>query len=279
MPPNEGMLSGEALRTKRDEVDTGTGIQRLDQGRTEHLSRGDFVNFYDDLGISTTQWQADEMRAQEAAFQGAKADQEGVLSSAQGKYESAEGDIADQQALLDKAYKDMPEFQTALDDSWGEHKNTLTNFSVVDKNNNVLGSYYLPDKVGENFMGQPGVWGNKVDGTFYVGTKGGEAYEALMTSLDTGALEYRTQYMSQAGPAIAKQLGIGLSSLGDASSKLQAARTDVELYGGQVDTARRDLGNTVAARDQQWADIHGEYQSRLDTMKEVFGGLNAERKY
>lgn len=53
--PREGALRQDPLREARGTIDTGSGVKRMGtEQRQEHLGRGTFINFYKDLGISTT---------------------------------------------------------------------------------------------------------------------------------------------------------------------------------------------------------------------------------
>ena len=274
--PNQGMLRSEGVRADRNSIDTGTGERRLAQGRDKHIGRGAFMNFYEDLGISATAQGAKQIRKDEAGFQGAVKKQQGVLDTERGKYNEAMGRVNAAQGDVDQGYKDLPEFKSALSDSWSQHSSSLLNVKVVDKENRVMGSYLLPSGIEGSMSGQEGLYTNRVGNNLYVAPRHFSASEGLMSELSTGATNYKTNYMDQAGSQIAKELGVASSQLGQASSDVSAARADVETYGASIDAANKTLQGTRDTRAAQWDQLHADYQGRQDTMASIFGGLKIE---
>lgn len=105
-----GVLAGD-LRTKRASIDTGTGEKRVsDTGRAKHTSRGTFVNWQDDLGISTTEGAAKGIREEKQKFQADIAgrykiinDNDAILNQGFSKLDTAKGELDAYQARLNAA--------------------------------------------------------------------------------------------------------------------------------------------------------------------------------
>ena len=57
------------LRGRRDTIDTGSGEKRVNTRMPIRTGRGSFVNYYEDLGISTSPELAENIRKEEEEFQ------------------------------------------------------------------------------------------------------------------------------------------------------------------------------------------------------------------
>lgn len=293
----QGMLRGSAndKRVERETVDTGTGTKRLAGNRAEHMSRGNFVNFYDDLGISATSDRADVVRQDEATFQGKVAEQKGILQGAQSEWnsansqvQSAQGEVDQANKELDKAASEIPGYQEAYDKAFSAYKSqNLANVAIVNPNNQIEAYYAVPAATVYGYAETGQFYINPAsDGVTYISTagKGGEHYgNDLHVGFGTAALQVENEFSKQAAPQIAAELSKANSSVQSQQNELSSAYRTVEEQQGQLDVAqskidssRSVLQSTEASRAKQWADIHATYEKRKNTMREIFGGFKVE---
>lgn len=302
--PNQGMLRGSGvrgggLREQRQKVDTGRGEPRVAQGRAEHQGRGAFVNFYEDLGISTVEPAAQQMRAEEKDFQAKvstrKAEIEGYRNQYQGALSQVQGsrsqwDTANNQ--LSEAAKNLPGLSDAVNQSWDQYRSTMAPVRVVS-GNNVEQTYYLPKDVinslnSEAFnRGDGSYTGNWVDnGAYYnvdvrVKGQGGSRGQELHELLSNTYGQVESQYKSRAAEQLAAQLSAANSSisnqasvLGAAGIQLAANESAVGLYGASLSAAEGELQGTIAARQAQWDKLHERYNQRAEQMDSILSSID-----
>jgi len=264
---NTGMLRGSGLRAQRSSVDTGTGSKRVGAGtgqRAEHLSRGQFVNYYEDLGFSATPEGAKQIRADEAKFQSNIKESQSDINAAQKEVDAAN-------ARLDAEAAKLPGFDDALATGWKEAQGGFVTI-FVGTPGNIEGKYKLPKESVPNLVGSgfevvnlgTGKWG--VSPTIQGRTVGAELHQTLQNSRDS----VYNQYVKEATPVIKR-------TLAENSSALQGFRDEVAGHQGQVDAAQSVLKGNVAAREQMWADEQGKYQGKLDTMNTIFKSLTVDK--
>lgn len=271
MATNKGMLRGTGLRAKREKVDTGGGEKRMGFGREDHVSRGTFMNFYEDLGISTDPYSAETIRADEAQFQQDVKERQGVLSKAQSDYNTSMQNIAKAKSQVEQGYSSIPELNDAVNKSWNEHKQSLSKIRLVDRQDNIQGVYYLPQSVANELSKSDGIWSAEHDGYLNVVSKGDNS--ELQSILQNGQTSYESKYKMSASKQIASQIGVAYDQLGESSAAVAKAEADAKAYGSQVSSAKDELQTTIDMRQAEWDDLHERYRKRQETMQEIFGGL------
>lgn len=282
----EGMLRNTGLRAARESIDTGTGTMRTagDPGREAHVGRGTFVNWYEDLGISTTQPAADKIRKEEAEYKQKVAEQEARIAEARSKYNQAQGQLGAAQGELSGKYNEvnsikLPELQNAVDDSWNQFKSTLLPVRIVGPGDAIEATYYLPKETANNFVGKPGIFGGFVDGGVNLMVKNYRNQE-LHDPLREAAISLETQYRTKAQEQIAKELGIAQGDINSAYGQLNStqeqlnqAASQISAYGAEVSSAEGMLQGTKKQHKQQWDEIHGKYKARSDKMKSILENI------
>ena len=166
-----------------------TGVEGQDTrtagNRSAHTSRGSFINYYDDLGISTTAEKARNIRTEEADFQSRLSKQQGIIS----EYEkNLQEGYSSGKSQLDAARGEIGSFENMVNKSWKETKSSWIPVTLVDENNKEEQTYYLPKEAAAKIAEEDGLWTNwNPEGNhFYVSTKvkggryrGQELHEAL----------------------------------------------------------------------------------------------------
>ena len=272
-----GVLRGDArARTGVEGQDTRTSM-----GREEHLSRGSFVNYYDDLGISTTASGAKEIRSNEAKFNQTIAEQQGKVSGVKGQLEGA---YKSGQEQISAAWDQLPGYKEAISESWNKTQKSLTPVHVVHGTGDDFvteGTYYLPKEALEDLQKQEGVayrWDDK--GNFYVDTrtsKGGRTIgQELHDAFRQGQEDYYNAWYGQSAPAIAKQINEGRTALGEASNQLE---TSYATQSGEIGAAQSIIDSAVGQRNMDWAKMREDYTRKKATIAEIFGNFKvAEAK-
>ena len=282
-----GMLRGSSAdsRQQRQEVDTGTGEKRIPGNRAAHMSRGNFVNFYDDLGISATPDSAKRIRADEATFKQKVGEEKGRLNEARGKYNDSLSKIQAAESELAGVESGIPGFNEAYSKAFNEYRSqNLVKTTVVSGSNNTPeGTYYVPAGTLQSYAQSGMYYINEANGQAYISTKVkgfGERGAEIHQSLGTAQMQIENEFSKQAAPLIAQQLGAAQSSfdsqMSGQLSQLNDARAQVGQYGAQVSAAEAQLRATEQRRAAEWADIHAKYEKRKNTMNEIFGGFNVK---
>lgn len=272
----EGMLRNTGVRAARESVDTGQGVKRVgDTGRAEHMGRGTFINWYDDLGISTTRPRADQMREQEKQWQSSYEERSGKVQEVRGKVDSAYGELEGKQKEVNKAMASIPSLDSAVNKAWGSFKSTLTPVRVVGKGDVVEGTYMVPREVADKFVGQRGIfasWEGEEKNILNVVAKNyrnKELHEPLLNA----AQMTETAYKMKAQEDLAKQLGVAYKQVGQANEGLNASRAELAGYEGQVSSAEGMLKGAKDQHQKEWDDLHGKYNEKINRMQEIFQSL------
>ena len=267
------------LRNDREK----TGVQgqdiRLTDDRKKHLSRGSFVNYYDDLGISATAEGADNIRAQEQTYKTSLAEQQGKVKTAsdelEGQYSSGKSKIA---AAWDK----VPGYKEGISTAWNATKKTLTPINVVRQDGKggyiTEGTYYLPKESAEGLAKEKGVatnWGPK--GEFYVDvktSKGGLTIgEELHNAFRDGQRDYYNAWYSKSAPVIASQIKKAEGQIGDAESALESGYATGK---GQVGAAQTTIDSAIYKHDSDWGKLRSDYQERKKNIASMFANIQFE---
>lgn len=273
------LRGGQDLRGKRDSVDTGSGEKRTgNTERAKHLGRGSFVNFYDDLGISTTQGHAEEIRAQEAQFQaGVKAEKDAIAK--------AKGQLGTSQADLDKAKKALdaskiPGYKDALSKAWKQTSSSFVPVRVVDPSGkNVEAVYRLPKESISLLEKELDGFEQKFvdDGKHYnISSRhasGKIAGQEIHDALRSASQNIYGSFVEKAGPAISKGIQEGTLAQSEGYKTLAGYQGDLDVAKGNINARRKVLRGMQDQRAKEWADIRGAYQKKKDTLRGIFTNL------
>lgn len=267
------MLRGSGTqRAQRASIDTGTGEKRLAGERAGHTSRGQFMDYYKDLGFSTTAQGAKDVRADEAKFQGQIKKGKAQVNEAQSAYDKAMGEVA-----LAKG-KIPTNVGKALESAYGKYSGGLTTINVVDPSGTKIEqSYRLPKEVATKLANEKGLasaWVGDKGNVFNISTRttdGKIVGQELHTAMNDAVSGVKSKFYEQATPALLEQMGMAKKSIADAEAQL-AQR------GGEISAAKTMLAGQQQQRDQMWSDIRGDYVKKLDTMEQIFGNFKVEGK-
>lgn len=261
---NQGMLRQGELRNARQSVDTGTGEKRMDAQRMEHIGRGDFMNFYDDLGFSASQEGAERIREDEKGFQSGMKESRGLISDAQKQVDK-------DNAALAEAAASVPDFNSALNDGWKDATSDWHQI-IVGSPDGIEGTYKLPAQTVPDLMGMgfevvkisDHRWGVSpvIDGKVVGNT--------LHSTLNNTYNGLYNGYVKDATPLIQKNLAAS-------NEQLAGYRTNIEASQGEVDAATSVLQGQQTSRDKMWSDARGDYQKKLDTMDAIFNKFEVEK--
>lgn len=285
------MLQGDPsnLRNKRTSVDTGTGETRLsDSGRSSHVGRGTFINWQDDLGVSTANDTAKKLRDDNKTFSDESSRVKG---------------------LIDKANTDLAAVSESLD------KDKVTIHMYNGRN---VSTYVLPRSVANDLASksnQSTIWSQEaVDNPFrqgdravaptiggYGATTGlsdrdkyymqydintGEAfkntaqgvYKNIFPTYDvTRAAGYEDKILHFNVPSsdlsweYAKKLGPASSNYTSQLAELEKSIATTKMA---VDNSAGVLKGNTEQRQAEWDKVHSDYAKRQETMKKILGGLN-----
>lgn len=293
-------------RTKRQSVDTGTGEKRLGGGRDSHLSRGSFVNFYDDLGISSTAEGAEKIRGDEAKFQGQLASERAKLRKAQSQASSAQAQLNKARGQVDTSFKQtqaqlnaakaqIPGFDTAIKKAWSSTQKGFVPVRIVDPSGKkVEATYMLPKEAISQIAKSTDGFEQKFvdDGKNYnISSRhasGKIAGQELHDALRGASQDVYGAFVKQASPSVAKQLGYSVAQLNAATQSSQSqfdkAYGTIGKQQSQLDSAKSQiaasqglLSGTEKAREDMWTDVRGKYQQKKDTLRELFSNLKVEK--
>lgn len=267
-----GMLRNVGVRELRDSVDTGQGVSRTggNEIRQNSFGRGAFINWYDDLGVSTTAPAAKSMREQEAKWQNEYNAQAARVADVRGKLEAAKSEVAGQEGEVNSVR--LPEFQNALEDSWQQYKGTLTPVRVMGPGEKIEETYYVPKDVADKFASSEGVYSAwygpylNIEGKDYAN---GYVHKPLREAQSMT----ETMYKEKAQGPIAEQLGIAQDQLSSAANMVGSEKEQLSNYEGQVANAEGMLAGMKQKHDQQWDELHQRYNDRRDKMNEILGSL------
>jgi len=263
-----GALRGARVKTGVEGQDT-----RLANDRSKHISKGSFVNYYDDLGISSTAAGAKDIRQKESDYSTSIKDQQGKIDTANKEVQTQ---YAAGKSQINKAWDALPGYKEGVSTAWNANKKSLTPINVVRQDGKggytTEGTYYLPKSVAEKLAETKGVatsWGPK--GEFYIDAKTSEGGryigEELHTELGQGQKDYYNTWYTQSAPVIAGQIKKAEGQIGSAESALESSYATGK---GQIGAAQTTIDSAIYKHDSDWEKVRSDYQARKDTMAKIF---------
>lgn len=284
----------ESLRDKRSE--------QGDRSNVRTRGRGSVVNYYKDLGFSTTQPAYEKWRAEEDIYQTSKARDYGIINKNKSIIAQAENEYNNYQLKL-------PELQTDPDKYYQEHKSSLLPVKVVDlkampnaKNQPSFkdgkwgywdvaevgkygviitpdlyeeeATYYLPQDAISKMEGirtYTGKNGELLVSTVSKGpnkTIGDKLHEAFGNAQEEYASKYKSAVSSQLSSAIDAQN----QQTSAFDTEKQKAWNQISSAKAELTAAEESLKATEALRSKQMSTLRGNYQKKINTLKEIFGG-------
>lgn len=288
MPPEarQGMLRGARATTGVEGQDV-----RLAGNRAAHTSRGSFINYYDDLGISTTPEGAGQIRKEKSEFQGKVKEQQAIINQKRAQVEEAyragQGQLASASSKIPK----VPGLSDAISSSWNKTRNSFVNINVVDSNNNIEGTYKLPKEVAESLAKQKGLYTNYLpdQNAFYIATKskgkgpiggktiGKELHEKFVEAEKT----IYDKWYESALPQISKSLGLSTKQVNEAKAQLASASgalsSSYSSASSSLAGAEGVLTGLESLSASQWKDIRDKYQKKKETIASIFSNLSVEK--
>lgn len=277
-PPTYGGILRQARTTTGQEgQDT-----RVTGGRTAHMNRGNFVNYYDDLKISTTPEKARVLREEETAFN----TQVGEIKAKIGKSKSLlEQQKAAGQAKIDAAagkIPDVPGYKEALDQAWQSTKKTFVPIRVVS-NGKIEGTYMLPKEAAENLAKEKGITTSWANGGFNVDVRvqGGRIRGAeLHKALGDATNSVYNKFVTSVTPKLTESIKSAKGQVSQAQGVLQGAQKQLnEQYtsaSSEIAAAQGSLDAKTAARNMQWETIRDNYEKKKATIAQIFANMKVE---
>lgn len=279
------------LRQAREGIDTGRGVLRTAGNPTREaaIGRGSFVNWYKDLGVSTTEPAAQQLRNDESDFQSRIAEKRAKVNEAKGQLGSAWGELGSQEAALNAAAGQVPDLGSAVQGSWDQFRSSFIPVRVIEGDTQWVGdtaaegggwqtkesvgaTYYFPKEVAESLMGQKGIVGSWSDNGFNVYARHYNNKD-LHSIFSSQANILESSYKEKAANQIAGQLGSAQYDLSGQYAQLGEAKGTLSGYQTQVDIAEEDLNTAIAKRQAQWDELRGKQSDKLDKMNEILSGL------
>lgn len=281
--PNEigGALRGARTTTSIEGQDDRVGT--MAQGsvdRAAHVGRGTLINYYDDLGISTSEGNANQIRTEEKTFNDTVSQQQAAINRYKNDlekgYENAKGSISSAQSEFPSTYSE------AIKNSWEETQKGFMKVNVYT-NNKFESSYLLPKEAvlelqKTSFNGQEGHYaslmtkeGLNVD-TRPVGISSPYGKE-LHESLQQGVTDTYNQWYTKSAPIIQENFDKGYEAFKSAYNSLSSQyATGNDNY----QTAQTDLDKATLQRAGEWDTIRTGQKNRTENMKGVLSNLNIE---
>lgn len=283
--PRRGMLQGAQMRDQRASVDTGTGEKRVAQGRVAHVGRGDFFNFYEDIGVSTTAEGAKQYRERDAAIKEDFAEREKSIGKAANEIDSAESEWQKSNKQLQEAKSQTPSsLKDALDKAYQETQKSFIAARVTDPSGTkVEATYMLPKDVAVSVSASKGVqtaWINEGETTYLnVLPKSGGRYigQELHDALRGATVSVKNKFYEQNTPVIKSQLEESWSNIQTAEKQLQEGRVQIDLAKGQLSTAKEMLSGDKQLYAKSKEDMLSDYQKKIETIGNIFGNLKVKK--
>ena len=236
------------------------------EGRSRKRTPGQFKEYYEDMGVSSTVAGHKAYTEAEEKYKTEVSKRRGLISQAESEYAKAQKQLSS---------VDIPGASEAVSKGWAAYqKSNLMPVRVVDKSGkNIEATYLLPRSVAEKIASEKGLFSSFVDDdkAFNVSVKtreGGRTIgQELHEALGGAAQDVKLGYYKQAGPQ-------AVSEIEKAKGVLAGHSTKLSEYGGTISSAKAQLAGQVAKHDESIAQMKQNYQDRLKTIKEVWGGLN-----
>lgn len=272
-----GMLRQARTTTGQEGQDT-----RIVGGRDKHTNRGSFVNYYDDLKVSTTPEQARLLREEELAFHNQMGEIKGKIDSSRS---SLDQQRASAQAQIDAAagkIPDVPGYKDALDSAWQSTKKTFVPIRVVS-NGKIEGTYMLPKEAAENLAKEKGIKTSWANGGFNVDVRvqGGRIRGAeLHKALGDATNSVYNQFVTSVTPKLTSSIKDAKSQVSKAQGVLKNAQNQLnEQYtsaSSEIATAQGAVDAKTAARAMQWETIRNNYEKKKATIAQIFANMKVD---
>lgn len=261
------------------------GALRGDGGRDRRRTKGQFKQYYEDAGVSTTPEAYGQWKKGEEEYRSKVASERAKIKKAQGEYSSAKGSLSSMQSELDKAQSNIPGVREAIDKSWKKFEGSFVPVRVVDPSGTKVEAVYkLPKSAIASLQKDLGGFEQKYveDGKFYnISTRhnkgpirGQEIHDALSGASKDIKLGYYKQALPEATKAIGSAQSQFASEKSSAQSKLNQASSQLAGTGAKIDTAKSRLAQSESMHNEDIQRVRSEYQDKLNKMKEIFGGLS-----
>lgn len=282
--PRRGMLQGAQMRDQRASVDTGTGEKRVAQGRVAHVGRGDFFNFYEDIGVSTTAEGAKQYRERDAAIKEDFAEREKIIGKGAKEIDSAESEWQKSNKQLQEAKSKTPSsVKDALDKAYMETQKTFIPVRVTDPSGTkVEATYMLPKDVAVSVtnMGVQTAWINEGKTTYLnVSPKSQGRYigQEVHDILRGATISVKNKFYEDNTPIVKSQLDKNWSDIRTAEKQLQEGRVQIDLAKGQLSTAKEMLSGDKQLYAKSKEDMLSDYQKKIETIGNIFGNLKVKK--
>jgi hypothetical protein len=304
-----GLLRGTGLRAERNSYDNGYSEKRLGMGRENHVSLGNFVDYYADLGLAVTPDQAEQLRTSDKNFYEQSAARQKEIDEAQAK-------ANEYKSTIDSI--DVPDTNTYINEQWEGYKSSFIPVQVVDPNNwSVKNTYMLPKEVAgkiadmygssqstadthsniSNTNVQVGSTGSSTSSTTWDGSGNSANYGENDTSWSganpvaparwvNGILQIPntaasgqiadvldTTYDNLYTKYIEESYKTIPSDILDLANQKGAALAGYQQAQGQIDTASALLAEAQKEREGQWTAAREDYQRRQGTIADIYGNL------
>lgn len=236
-------------------------------GRDRRRTEGQFKQYYSDAGVSTTPEAYGKWRSAENEYQKGIAQSQSEINKAKSQLGSAAAEISG-------AYDQLPGVKEAVASGYKSYSSKFIPVYVMN-GQNIEAKYSLPKSVASNIASSQGLrtaWYNdgnqlnvdvKVDGGRIRG-------EELHQAMSDAERDVKTAYYSEAIPKIASELGYAKEQLSGYESQLSGAQANVDAQQAKLNAAKQK-------HDAELKAMRDEYQNKLNTMKNFFGGLSVEK--
>lgn len=261
----------------------------LREAREPHADRGSLLNYYDDLGFSSTEEGAESIRADEESFQSEVGEKRGILEEQESSINTAQSKLNSSYSsnlkTLNKQLADIGTPTEMVNEAWSS--TPKIGVRVLNSNSQIEQTYYLPkDYVKEldSKLGSTGYAKAWVDNgkNYNIVAWGGATSPggSLHESLNSAASSYKSQFKTQAykdaekvHSAAQSQYNTALSSLN--SSKAESQGT-IDTAWGEYNEGKTYVDTAVGSREAEWTMLRDDYQNKLQTMRDIFGAISVE---
>lgn len=280
-----------AMRDQRTMLRGGSGPRAARANRRS--GRGKFVNFYEDLGISTTPEKAQAIREEEARFQSVASEQRGKIADAQGKLGAAQGQL--------KEFKgETPDVKSAVDDAYSKvqkswvpvkvaeprlyqgtgnldsgYKDAIRRKTGADERG-VISTYRLPQEQVDALNESSSISSQWEDGSLVVYDRvripGDSSPEDIYYpgTMNNAIKDLTSNVETKLRDALTDEVGSALTTRSENISEQEGMLGE---YQGQISGAQAELSAAEQRREDQWAAIRGDQEQRLENMRKIFENL------
>lgn len=254
MKMKEQLMSSSALKNSLDDkrmdrlsYDTGSGEKRIHQNVPLREGRGQFVNYYEDLGLSTTPESATAIRDEEATFQS-------QLKEEKGNIATATSALKDAQSKLSQAKSSLMNYDQAMDHAWNSFKSQTpyTTVTVKGIGQEPDRTYSFPTQYKDYVMSGGG-------GTTGIKNRATQVNDALYSTFTDKYSGTIKQQVDQSYKDYNQASGI----VSQRADEIEAA--NIKLKG--IETQRQDM----------WDAAHAKYQNRLNVMSDIMNNFKVEK--